>query len=867
MTASPLVPCITLGAGRNRSIGRARHGVAGVADLAAAITPLRQRDAWWAGSQYAGDHRASDNWQSGHILGTDVDHHGADGEKAPLGDEVYAVARDLLLPICTGVHKTPHGARVVHILTTPTTDRDAFMAASRGAAALVAEALRTLPQLAVDPACVADAARLFFAPCARVNGAQRQAQIEVGGKELWSLAELVALDSGDKSALAPVVAPAVDLGLDPAAQLGIVDRLARRDGGSEFADAAAQYNRGHTPTHGWGEPGKGACPVCGHHDCFGALPKIPARWCCFSANHGDVGLPLVGGKGRHGDALDLEVHRRGLPPGGASRAAVLRDEGYLQVTRASTVTTSGVPGQAVSPPSIAPYEPPPIDVLPPPARALVEHAARSIDCDPAFVLLPALATMSAAIGATRAIALRPGQVESVLLWCCTIARSGTGKTPALGLATGPIKARERRARKEHRQAMRDYERAMAEWERARRQGKGAIQEKPQKPPAPRWYTSDATIEKVAVMLEDTPRGFLLARDELGGWFSFDRYAKAKGAEQPAWLSIHSGETIAVDRKDETRVFVDRPFVAVVGGIQPGVLRGIVAAEPTIIESGLLGRVLLAHPPTWQRKWNDNGVPDHVRRRWAQFIDSLCDLEMEATGDDGDEDGGLRPVVVGMTEAAKQVWREWFARVQEGVETSPTDSERAAWAKIETAAARLALILHLGRQACDPTLGATVDRESMEAGVRLAEWFARESGRVYAVLHSVEVDVVSQLLERVRRFAAKHGRGPTPADWARQTQRGDRDMAAADRELQKLVDARAAVWEDTTGPGPKTRRLVLLASPLPTLPQIPRVEDATGETCGIRGIVGSGERREVDAHDAELEPPETGLQDDLEGADL
>lgn len=480
---------------------------------------------------------------------------------------------------------------------------------------------------------------------------------------------------------------------------------------------------------------------------------------------------------------------------------------------------------------LLPYEPPPIDVLPGPARALVEAAARAIDCDPGFVMAPVLATMSAAIGASRGLQLRPGQIESALVWTCVIAESGTGKTPALQFATGPIRARERRARAEWKRATQEHELLCLKWDRSRREG-GAASVRPDRPPEPRWYTSDATIEKVGVMLEQTPRGFLLARDELAGWFAFDRYAKSKGAEQPAWLSIHSGQTLAVDRKDGTRILVERPFVAIAGGVQPRVLRAIIAAEPSLLDAGLLGRVLLVQPPTWARTWNEDGVPEKVQREWGSFVDALCDLDMD--------ENGPGPVIVGMTEAAKIVWCEWFARAQDGLQTSPAASQRASWAKIETAAARLALIVHEGRRVLDRTLGATVDAESMRAGVRLAEWFGKESARVYGMLGSEEATQLAELHERVRRAGPG---GITANAWAKRTQRGDRrNTAAAEAELERLVKAGVGRWVDTPeGQGGRRSRRLVLVPPVPEPPEPPEPSRAcdSGEATGGFGETGTG----------------------------
>ena len=60
--------------------------------------------------------------------------------------------------------------------------------------------------------------------------------------------------------------------------------------------------------------------------------------------------------------------------------------------------------------------------------------------------------------------------------------------------------------------------------------------------------------------------------------------------------------------------------------------------------------------------------------------------------------------------------------------APTEALEAAFAKLEAAAARLALILALARE----PKAQEVDFASMAAGILLAEWFAHEAERVYGM---------------------------------------------------------------------------------------------------------------------------------------
>src|SRR5262249_44016094 len=138
-----------------------------------------------------------------------------------------------------------------------------------------------------------------------------------------------------------------------------------------------------------------------------------------------------------------------------------------------------------------------------------------------------------------------------------IGESGTAKTPAFGLVMQPLRDRQGKALQRHKEQMKQYELDLARWDidmAAWKRSKAPDREPPEKPNPPqakRFYVSDTTMEAVAAILSANPRGLLLARDELAGWFgSFDRYAgKGKaGADSANWLSMHNAESIIVDRK-------------------------------------------------------------------------------------------------------------------------------------------------------------------------------------------------------------------------------------------------------------------------------------------------------------------------------
>src|SRR5262249_32213296 len=190
--------------------------------------------------------------------------------------------------------------------------------------------------------------------------------------------------------------------------------------------------------------------------------------------------------------------------------------------------------------------------LPPVLREYVEAAAESIGCEPAFTALPALATAAGAVGYSRALCLRKGWVEPVSLWAVTLAGSGGHKSPAFGTATSALVEMQMDAFDAHREAVQEHNNRVTGWKDT---PKGERGERPEPPDACQVFvTGDATIEALGEILRDNPRGVLVARDELDGWFQgFTRYkGKNGGSDRAGWLELHRAGTLLVARLTRAR---------------------------------------------------------------------------------------------------------------------------------------------------------------------------------------------------------------------------------------------------------------------------------------------------------------------------
>src|SRR5262249_49649457 len=135
---------------------------------------------------------------------------------------------------------------------------------------------------------------------------------------------------------------------------------------------------------------------------------------------------------------------------------------------------------------------------------------------------------------------------------------------------------------------------------------------------------------------------------------------------------------------------------------------------------------------------------------------------------------------------------------------------AALSKLEGMAARFALLHHLVTHAardsddCDP-----VGKDSIDAGVRLCRWFAREFERIYAILsETTEEQDTRRLVEFIR---ARGGR-ITVKELQRSTSRKYPTAALAEAALEGLVAGGLAQWQERPSSpqgGRPTRECVLI----------------------------------------------------------
>lgn len=381
----------------------------------------------------------------------------------------------------------------------------------------------------------------------------------------------------------------------------------------------------------------------------------------------------------------------------------------------------------------------PVTALPEPIQSLAVAGAQSLQTDPSMIAGPALALLGIAAGNLYRLEIRQGWEVPPIINAAIVSPSGTSKSSCIDLAVNPFRQWDveqqehfqRETWPEHRKAMAWHKRKMGEWTNNTKSSGGDPPDPPEVPICPRVLGQDLTMEALVSILAGNPRGLAICWDELSGFLgAMDQYRGGKGCDVAHWLNCYGARPVTVDRKtgDPKTITVKRPAVAIVGGIQPEILRKSIGNEHR--ENGLLSRFLLTMPQHQAKTWSEEGIPREVESAYRDTVRSLLLLPVPE-----------EPEILRLTAQARDVFRAWFEEVNAMMLEAGGDY-RAALSKLEETAARLAMIVHIVRAAAgDSTLldQGRVDADSMRAGVELSRWYAAEARLVYGLFSETEGD--------------------------------------------------------------------------------------------------------------------------------
>ena len=380
-------------------------------------------------------------------------------------------------------------------------------------------------------------------------------------------------------------------------------------------------------------------------------------------------------------------------------------------------------------------------------RPWIEATAQSRSAPVDYVVVALLSLLSSVIGNSRSVSAWDGWVEPIILWAALIGNPSSGKSPAGDAVLSLAREIEDGMADEFPEQKLAWETAnMAArenriiWEdEVKSAVKGGtpppcIPEKaiePERPVRPRIIVTDATIEKLAGLLSQHPRGLLYSRDELAGWLeSFNRYSG--GGDRPFWIEAYGGRPYVVDRqKNDEPLRVPFLSISVIGGIQPDKLVKLLMQGD---DDGLASRMLMV--------WPDPIPPRRPTLSPDNFSALRAMRRLHKMRMGSDDEGNPKPIIVRIEDAAANLMDDW----------RQDNAEHQKWAsglylshlgKMPGMVLRLSLILEFMEWALSPEGTPEPEKVSVEHFAQAAdlvdEYFLPMAERAYgdAALPMVE----------------------------------------------------------------------------------------------------------------------------------
>lgn len=299
---------------------------------------------------------------------------------------------------------------------------------------------------------------------------------------------------------------------------------------------------------------------------------------------------------------------------------------------------------------------------------LILDVASKRQVPPDFVLAPVLAAISVAIG-SKAIVRFNGYNTRLNLWITIIAPSGSNKSKPSEDIFIPLDEIDT-------QLYVRYTREIAEARELETEEKG---KKSLSKSVPKYLIilQDSTPEARNQALFDNPRGILLYRDELSAVImDMGRYNNS--GEMSDMLTIFDGGSLKINRKSQDMQKIEKPYMSMIGGIQPGILAQTFG-DTKFIASGFLNRMMVFYPQDLPEKFfQPNVTLDYkLQNDWSKFVKRIYAYDND--------------MIFNATREAEMVYGRFFDASSRAQRLCDNDYERSVWAKLQIYVVKLAAL--------------------------------------------------------------------------------------------------------------------------------------------------------------------------------
>jgi len=370
----------------------------------------------------------------------------------------------------------------------------------------------------------------------------------------------------------------------------------------------------------------------------------------------------------------------------------------------------------------------PIDIFPTDIQKYLIECNSKLDSSIEYMGCSLLWLISVCIGNSIDVEVKKGWIENVSLWISIVGKAGLGKTPSISNIVFPlIKINAKEIKK--------YIKESEKFEFYSNLSKKEKEEHNEvfKPMKSQFIANDITLEALVDLHQESDNAVGVFKDELAGWLK-DMNKYREGSDLEFWLSTWSGKSVNLNRLSRKGSFVEKPFIPILGGIQPSIFNTFYTDENK--DNGFMDRMLLCYPDLKIDYYNENEISEDILKWYNEIIISLYDTVKSAIK--RDEDGDIIPLTYKFNQEAKIEWMRMFNEMTD-IQNNEEENEylKSMFPKQKSYIPRFACLIHVFNGFfIEGGNSLLISKESILKAEKLSKYFVATAKKIK--INSVDV---------------------------------------------------------------------------------------------------------------------------------
>lgn len=366
----------------------------------------------------------------------------------------------------------------------------------------------------------------------------------------------------------------------------------------------------------------------------------------------------------------------------------------------------------------------PIEVFPESIQVYINECNKKLDSSIDYMGCSMLWVASVIIGNSSNIQVKTGWVEPASIWISIVGKAGIGKTPSINNIVFPLQ-------KINSKEIKDYIKKADKFEAYEKLTKDekSQHEQIKKPTKTQFIADDITLEALIDLHQESKNSVGVFKDELAGWLK-DMNKYRAGSDLEFWLSSWSGKSYNSNRKTAKSSFVDKPFVPVLGGIQPSIFNSFYTDENK--DNGFMDRMLLCYPELSVDKWNEEELTFDIIDWYRSAIIAFYEY-IKKSFTKVDEEMDIIPNIFKFSNEAKNEYQRVFNRITEN-QNNDDENEymKSMLPKQKSYIPRFALLIDIMDKVfsnIDCNNNSIVSKESLLKAEKLSNYFIANAKKI------------------------------------------------------------------------------------------------------------------------------------------